>query len=117
MKDTRDVTTTLSYFELPIDGSAPSPLYKGKPESYHRSTYEQVEVTIKDISKSLDMYRLDDCGFQIYYQNLFDRKDVLTEEAIQKIYYPKMTEFLRDMYVSKHKPFPSKLLDFEEQKS
>ena len=89
-----DVRTTLNYYRDPGDGSAPTPSYVSKPETYDRPV-EKVEVTVSDIRGEEERYSLDGNGFEIF-RHESGEKEFVDDEAIRKGYYAEVEQLLKD---------------------
>ena len=93
------VHTTLNFFKVPEDGSAPEPNYVNKPESYNREDVT-IPALIHDVSGNELDYSLDGQGFQFYYHESSE-KEFTDDEKIEKEYYPETEQLLKDAYVTK----------------
>ncbi|KAH6605796.1 hypothetical protein Trco_004949 [Trichoderma cornu-damae] len=91
----RDVDTILNFFKDNEDGSPPTPLYAGKPETFSQQPVAPHKVTIHDVAGEEDRYSLDGNGFQIY-RHTSNEKDFVGEEQIKASYYPETEQLLKD---------------------
>ena len=90
-----NVQTTLTFTKQNEDGSAPPPMYIGKPQSYNRPT-TTLPATIHDISGHEFDYTLDSHGFQ-FYSHESKVKNFLDEEMVKAEYYPETEQLLHDV--------------------
>jgi hypothetical protein len=91
------VTATLNYFSPPADGSAPFNYVEDPPEGQPQRNFdaEPHDVTIRDARGQEASFNLDNDAFAII-QNLppSAEKEFVSDESIQKNYYPELEKLL-----------------------
>ena len=93
------VTTTLTYFEPPTDGSAPYTYINADPATGRRKqnwTSVQHEAQIENIRGKEHTVSLDTTGFQ-YFRRPAQHKTFENDEAIEKEYYPESIELVKEL--------------------
>lgn len=101
------VSTEISFFTLPSDGSTPYNYVEEPPEGVPRNNFERIphQVTVDDIRGHETEYNLDRDAFQVYsgvtsattYETFND------DAEVKRVYYPEVEQFLLDNVSGAHK--------------
>lgn len=95
-QEKHDVTTELSYWDDPGDGSKPTPIVIGKGRITNERPHVPHSVVISDVSGDEGHYTLDSHGFQ-YCRSKSKEKEFVDDEKIQAEYYSECKQLLRDV--------------------
>lgn len=90
-----NIQTSLNFFKPNEDGSAPSPAFIARPETFERVPDTQ-QVTIQDVSANIERYNLATHGFQ-FVTFPCEERDFTDPGRVEKVYYKEVDQLLKDM--------------------
>ncbi|KAF2463564.1 uncharacterized protein BDR25DRAFT_297922 [Lindgomyces ingoldianus] len=88
------VATTLNYWDVPRDGSRPTPIFIGRGRITNERPHRAHNFVVIDISGDEDKYSLDSHGFQ-YCHHESREKDFTDDQAIRSAYYEECEQLLK----------------------
>ncbi|CAG8951198.1 hypothetical protein HYFRA_00007945 [Hymenoscyphus fraxineus] len=89
-----NVLTSLSYWDDPGDGSAPTPITIGKGRIVNERPYLTHPFLITDVNGDEEKYTLDQHGFQ-YHHSQSKETEFLDDKKIEAEYYPECADLLK----------------------
>lgn len=92
------VTTKLSFYQPPADGSKPFNYVETPPEGQPQRNYSDIDipVTIHDIRGQESSFVLDQHAFQTLKVGPSSEKDFTSDASIKQNYYPEVEQLLLD---------------------
>ncbi|RVX66550.1 hypothetical protein B0A52_09426 [Exophiala mesophila] len=99
------VTSTLNFFQDPVDGSKPFNYVEPQPEGQPQRNYGvfEQEVQINDLRGHEKEYNLDKDAFQVISGVSSQETEFTDDDHIKKVYYPEVEQLLLDNVPGAHK--------------
>ncbi|KIV94892.1 hypothetical protein PV10_02613 [Exophiala mesophila] len=99
------VTSTLNFFQDPVDGSKPFNYVEPQPEGQPQRNYGVFEqkVQINDLRGHEKEYHLDKDAFQVISGVSSQETEFVDDDHIKKVYYPEVEQLLLDNVPGAHK--------------